>query len=126
MQRVKRTAISLRPKQPYLDWANGLEDDGVKIGGEFAPEENIYLIQDSVDRQNDLEALLEPYYETIFEENSEPGIESRLIGQADATYRCFWPDLRWTCIAWCLTWSAAGYVVNVTTGISRSGQAVRR
>ncbi len=68
MQRVKRTAISIRPKQPYLDWANSLDEDGVKIGPEFTPEENIYLIADSVDQPSDLEALLEPYYEAIFKE----------------------------------------------------------
>jgi hypothetical protein len=68
MRRVKRTAISLKPKQPYVDWANGLDEDGVKIGTEFTPEENIYLIADSTDQQVDLETLLEPYYQAIFEE----------------------------------------------------------
>jgi hypothetical protein len=68
MRRVKRTAISLKPKQPYIDWANSLDGDGVKIGAEFSPEENIYLIADSVDQPDDLEMLLEPYYQTIFEE----------------------------------------------------------
>ncbi len=68
MQCVKRTAISLKPKQPYLDWANGLDEGGVKIGPEFTPEENIYLIQDSSDPRVDLEMMLEPYYAAIFEE----------------------------------------------------------
>jgi hypothetical protein len=39
MRRVKRTAISLKPKQAYVDWANSLDKDGVKIGTEFTPEE---------------------------------------------------------------------------------------
>jgi len=43
MRRVKRTAISLRAKQPYIQWANGLDEDGVKIGIDFTPEENVYL-----------------------------------------------------------------------------------
>ena len=71
MRRVKRTAISLKPKQPYIDWANSLDGDGVKIGAEFSPEENIYLIADSVDQPDDLEMFLEPYYQTIFEEELE-------------------------------------------------------
>ncbi len=62
MRRVKRTAISLKPKQPYVDWANGLEEGGTKIGVDFTPEENIYLIADSVDQPDDLETLLEPHY----------------------------------------------------------------
>ncbi len=48
-----------------------LDEDGVKIGPEFVPEENIYLIADSVDQVENLEALLEPYYEAIFEEELE-------------------------------------------------------
>ena len=68
MRRVKRTAISLRPKQPYVDWANGLERGGVKIGAEYTPEETIYMIADNLDESAGLEALLSPYYAQIFEE----------------------------------------------------------
>ena len=60
MRRVKRTAISLKPKQPYIAWANGLEAGGVKIGKDFTPEETIYLIEDTVDLTLGLETLLEP------------------------------------------------------------------
>ena len=49
MRRVKRTAISLMPKQPYVAWANALEVGGVKIGTDFMPEETIYLIEDTAD-----------------------------------------------------------------------------
>ncbi len=68
MRRVRRTAISLKAKQPYIKWANGLEAGGVKIGTEFTPEGNIYLIADSADQPVTLETLLEPYYAAIFEE----------------------------------------------------------
>jgi hypothetical protein len=68
MRRVKRTAISLKPKQPYLDWANGLEAGGETIGTAFRPEANIYLIEDSPGQPLDLETLLERYYAAIFEE----------------------------------------------------------
>jgi hypothetical protein len=68
MRRVKRTAISLRPKQPYIQWANGLDEDGVKIGIDFTPEENGYLLPDNEVQQYDLETLMTPYYQTIFEE----------------------------------------------------------
>lgn len=68
MRRVKRTAISLKPKQPYIDWANALNEGGVKIGTEFTREETIYLIADSTDQRLDLETFLGPYYAAIFEE----------------------------------------------------------
>jgi hypothetical protein len=92
MRRVKRTAIRLKPKQPYIEWANSLDAGGVKIGTEFTPEENIYLIEDRGGQPLDLETLLEPYYGAIFEE--ELGAWHRV--EAD------WPtrrDLR-TFLAW--------------------------
>lgn len=68
MRRVKRMAIRLRPKQPYIQWANALDEDGVKIGIDFTPEENIYLLPESDEPLHNLARLLEPYYQDIFEE----------------------------------------------------------
>src|SRR5579862_6452594 len=68
MRRVKRAAISIKPKQPYIDWANGLDEDGVKIGAAFTPDENIYLVDDLPEGGLDPAVLLEPYFEAIFEE----------------------------------------------------------
>ena len=68
MRRLKRTALSVTPKQPYLDWANGLEAGGVKIGDEFMPEQTIYLVEDTTEQVLDVRTLLEPYYAAIFEE----------------------------------------------------------
>jgi hypothetical protein len=30
MRLVKRAAITVTPKRPYIDWANSLDDDGLK------------------------------------------------------------------------------------------------
>jgi hypothetical protein len=68
MRRVKRTAISLKPKQAY----------GVKIDTEFTPDESIYLIDVRVDQPNDLEKLLAPHYKAIIEE--ELGAWHRIEG----------------------------------------------
>ena len=84
MRRVKRAAVCIRPKQPYIDWANGLEEDGVKIGSEFMPEETVYLIDDIPEGSIDPEAMLEPYYAVIFEE--ELGAWHRV--EADWPKRC--------------------------------------
>ena len=59
MRLVKRTAITLKPKQPYFDWANHL-DDGPKIDAEASSEASIYLVEDDSDFEFDLEALLNP------------------------------------------------------------------
>jgi len=62
-----------------------LEEGGVEIGPEFTLEENVYLIADSVDRQADMETLLEPYYEAIFAEELGPGIGLKPTGRVGAT-----------------------------------------
>ncbi len=64
MRLVKRTAITLKPKQPYLDWANHL-DDGPKINDETNSEASIYLVEDGSDFEFDLEALLNPHYTLV-------------------------------------------------------------
>jgi hypothetical protein len=38
MRIIKRAAITVTPKQPYIDWANHLDEDGVKIDEDFQPE----------------------------------------------------------------------------------------
>ena len=45
MRLVKRAAMTVTPKQPYIDWANRLDEDGVQIGEDFQPEQHIYLIE---------------------------------------------------------------------------------
>ena len=68
MRRVKRTAVIVIPKQPYIDWANSLEESGVKLGEEFTPEHTIYLVEDIADYIIDKVEIIKPHFEFIFEE----------------------------------------------------------
>ena len=67
MRRVKRTAVIVIPKQPYIDWANSLEDGGGKLGEDFTPEHTIYLVEDITGFMIDEVEIIKPYYEYIFE-----------------------------------------------------------
>ncbi len=42
-RQVKRTAIIVKPKQPYIQWANSLDEDGAKLGVDFEMEGRVYL-----------------------------------------------------------------------------------
>jgi hypothetical protein len=65
---LKRTAIVVKPKEPYIKWANSL-DDGVKLGDDVKPEHTVYLIEDISDSDIvDIEVMVEPHYQFIFEE----------------------------------------------------------
>lgn len=67
-RQVKRTALIVKPKQPYIHWANSLDEDGVKLGGDFEPEHTVYLIDEIAGYEVDVKAMVAPYYEFIFEE----------------------------------------------------------
>jgi hypothetical protein len=68
MRLVKRAAITVTPKQPYIDWTNAIDEDGVKIGEDFEPEKSVYLIDDIRDVVPfDRDVIVRPYFEAIFE-----------------------------------------------------------
>ena len=68
MKRLKRTAVIVIPKQPYIDWANSLEEGGVKIGVDYTPEHTIYLVEDITSYMVDTVEIIKPHFEFIFEE----------------------------------------------------------
>ena len=69
MRRLKRTAIRVKPKRAFIEWANSLEVGGVKFGQDFTPEETVYLVEEGGEGTLDPVALVEPDYQAIFEED---------------------------------------------------------
>ncbi len=67
MRLVNRAAITVTPKQPYIDWANSLDDDGPRIEQDHLPERNVYLVADMGDYSVDTESVIKRYYRKIFE-----------------------------------------------------------
>jgi hypothetical protein len=67
-RQVKRTALVIKPQQPYIQWANSLDDEGVKRGEDVEPEHRVYLVYDISSFEIDVEATVAPYFEFIFEE----------------------------------------------------------
>jgi hypothetical protein len=69
MRLVQRAAITVTPQQPYIDWANGLDEDGVKIGEDFQPERQIHLIEDvSYVIPFEQDVIVRPDFKAIFDE----------------------------------------------------------
>jgi len=68
MRLVNRTALIIKPKQPYIDWANSFEDGGPEYDQAEPIEHNIYLVEDVSDDHVDVETIVRPYYRDIFEE----------------------------------------------------------
>jgi hypothetical protein len=61
---LNRAALILRPKQPYLDWAAGLDDSGIVPG--VGGEQTVYLIP-SYDDDQEAERVLRRIYAEVFE-----------------------------------------------------------
>ena len=68
MKEVNRSLVVIKPKQPYVDWANSFmeEDQGQSIGS-FHRDCNAYLI-DEIEEDGDEERILKKVYRRIFEE----------------------------------------------------------
>lgn len=67
MRLMNRATIIVKPKQPYLDWANTLNDHGPELVPGSQREHAIYLINDVSEYMFDVEAFVRPYFEAIFE-----------------------------------------------------------
>ena len=64
---VNRTALTITPKQPFIDWANSLDDDGPKLKiNDPHYEPTVYLIDEVIDDAA-LSRALGRYYAQIFE-----------------------------------------------------------
>lgn len=67
MSLLNRIAIIINRKQPYIDWANGFDEDGPKLTADFGSRESIYLVP--VDQgEETIAALLAAWWTDIFEE----------------------------------------------------------
>ena len=66
MESVDRTALMVRPKQPYIDWANSFEDGGPKYDQD-RQHAKIYLIDEVAD-PSDIKKVVRRHWRDIFEE----------------------------------------------------------
>jgi len=66
MKEVNRSLVVIKPKQPYVEWANSfMDDDEAQIT--FHRDCNAYLI-DEIDEDGDEERIVKKVYRRIFEE----------------------------------------------------------
>lgn len=89
---INRSAVIVRPKQPYVDWAKGLDDSGMD------PSKNgdrtVYLLPEYDDDVEGL-ALLSKGYEHIFEAELEGWhlIEDNWPANRTFAMFCEWFDI---------------------------------
>jgi hypothetical protein len=68
MSFLYRAAITITRKQPYLDWANGADDDAPELTTELADDRRTVYLVPEADLRPDLASLLDEFWEPIFQE----------------------------------------------------------
>jgi hypothetical protein len=122
MRLVKRAAITVTPKQPYIDWANAIDEDGVTIGEDVWPERHIYLIGDvSHVIPFDRDVIVRPYFKAIFEEELNSWHRREREWPARRIYETFLAWFEGRCTRWCwISREAGSFVPQATTDRRRS------
>jgi hypothetical protein len=68
MSFLYRHAITITRKQPYVDWANSLDDGGPELTVELATDRaTIYLVPE-IEESPNLDELLDEFWDEIFDE----------------------------------------------------------
>lgn len=65
---VERSVVIVRPRQPYADWANGIDDDAPRFDLSTHRNEPTAYLVDNPDDLDDLDAVLRKCWRDIFEE----------------------------------------------------------
>ena len=65
---VNRSALLVKRKKPYIDWANALDEDGPRLSlDEPMKDSTVYLV-DEIGYESDIEEVVKKHYAIIFEQ----------------------------------------------------------
>lgn len=68
MSEINRSLVILKPKQPFLDWAQTLDDGDEEFSLEQLAEDSIAYLIPELWQDSDQQSLLKSYYGVLFEE----------------------------------------------------------
>ncbi len=68
MSEINRSLVTLKPKQPFLDWARTLDDEDKDFTLEQLGEDSIAYLIPELWQDSDGQELLESWYDILFEE----------------------------------------------------------
>jgi hypothetical protein len=63
---INRSVLTVKPKKPYIDWANGLEEEGPKLSLDDPREELTVYLVDEVEFDSDTDKVIDEHYSKIF------------------------------------------------------------
>jgi len=87
MKTINRTVVTIISKEPYIEWANGFDDNGPKIKPEFKHATSI-LIPVEYDEYN-YEDFLKAHYKYLFEEELAAWMDDETVWPEERSYEKF-------------------------------------
>ena len=87
MKTINRTAITIIPKKPYIDWANGFKDNGPKLEPSSVHATTL-LIPTKYDEFN-YEQFIKKKYKIIFEEELAAWMDAPHLWPKNRDYNNF-------------------------------------
>jgi hypothetical protein len=67
MQSINRTAVVIKPKEPFVDWLNSIPDEKVNFTLERISEDNITFLIPQYDNPEDSKNYIRKRFKQIFE-----------------------------------------------------------
>ncbi len=100
-QTINRSALIIRPKQPYIDWANSF-DDGPEASVEQLPKDHSIYLVDCIDELADIDLLVQDHWEWIFQEQLNGWMRDSDLWPEEMTREMFleWFDCELSTMIW--------------------------
>lgn len=89
---INRCAVVIKPKQPFVDWANNLPDRGFQtsLQEQLAVERTVYLIPEIDDNEVQGKQQIEKIWREIFEEELNDWCTNPEWWPKNITKKMFW------------------------------------
>ncbi len=109
MRRVNRSAIIVMPKQPFVDWLNGVDEERAEVTlSDICDDFSCYLIPEVLSRREQKE-YLEQNHGRMFEKELQEWYPDRKVWPDDRNFKRF---LDWFSVSFHSTvYDDAGYEI---------------
>ena len=100
-QTINRSALIIRPKQPYIDWANSIDGGPEASLHQLQDDPSIYLVE-CIDDLADIDLLVQDHWEWIFREQLRGWMIDANLWPSNRSPKMFrdWFDYEFASMIW--------------------------
>ena len=89
MESINRTAVVIKPKQPFIDWLNSIPDENIDFTLEQISNDNITFLIPQYDNPEDSKRYIEKRFNQIFEWELFGWITTEELWPKNRTWKMF-------------------------------------